>query len=80
MWLGLIYNNINSLMRGLVSLVLLGVIASVAHSQQQQCLRFSSLWPEVQDIVSKMTLEQKIGQMTQGDIPQISNNRQIDAS
>lgn len=57
-----------------VQLIALLAIASRA----QECEQFSKHWEEAKAIVSKMTLDQKIGQMTQGDIPQIAANHLID--
>ena len=62
-------------------MVVLFILALLAVAQTQDtCKRFSDLWPDAEKIVAQMTLEEKIGQMTQGDIPQIAKDHKIDFS
>ena len=49
-------------------------------SSTTNCTKASNYWSVVQPIVKAMNLDQKIGQMTQADAPQVMTNNTIDPS
>ena len=61
----------------LISYLLLVLAIANPH---QKCKPLRSFFEDVQTIVQAMTLEQKIGQMTQGDIPQVFSDDRVDPS